>query len=127
MKEIIEKSINLGLGIAATTKEKVENLVDELIAKGQLEKQEKSKAVKEIMAKLEKREKEFEEKVSSKVNETVNNFGFATKKEINNLKATISEPQKKISANWIKVYKPIWKNIPTKKKVYYEKNYPQTL
>ena len=99
MKEIIEKSINLGLGIAATTKEKVENLVDELIAKGQLEKQEKSKAVKEIMAKLEKREKEFEEKVSSKVNETVNNFGFATKKEINNLKATISDLQKKISAN----------------------------
>ena len=99
MKEIIEKSINLGLGIAATTKEKVEHLVDELIAKGQLEKQEKSKAVKEIMTKLEKSETAFKEKTRAVVNETVNNFGFATKKEINNLKATISELQKKISAN----------------------------
>lgn len=99
MKNIIEKSINLGLGIAATTKEKVESLVDDLIAKGQLEKQEKSKAVKEIMDKIEKSETEFKEKTRAVVNETVNNFGFATKKEINNLKETISDLQKKISTN----------------------------
>ncbi len=99
MKEIIEKSINLGLGIAATTKEKVENLVDDLIAKGQLEKQERSKAVKEIMTKLEKSETEFREKTRAVVNESINNFGFVTKKEINNLKETISDLQKKINKN----------------------------
>lgn len=99
MKDIIEKSINLGLGIAATTKEKVENLVDDLIAKGQLEKQEKSKAVKDIMVKLEKSETEFKEKTRAVVNETINNFGFATRKEVNSLKETISDLQKKNSAN----------------------------
>jgi polyhydroxyalkanoate synthesis regulator phasin len=99
MKDIIEKSINLGFGIAATTKEKVENLVDELIAKGQLKKEEKSKTVKEVLNKLEKSENEFKEKTRAVVNETVNNFGFATKKEINNMKQTISDLQKKISAN----------------------------
>jgi polyhydroxyalkanoate synthesis regulator phasin len=99
MKDIIEKSINLGLGIASTTKEKVESLVDDLIAKGQLEKQERSKAVKEIMTKLEKSETEFREKTKTIVNETVNNIGFATKKEVNNLKATVSDLQKKISSN----------------------------
>lgn len=98
MKDIIEKSINLGLGIAATTKEKVENLVDDLIAKGKLEKQEKSAAVNEILNKLEKSETEFKEKTRAVVNETVNNFGFATKKEINNLKETISDLQKKINS-----------------------------
>ena len=97
MKDIIEKSINLGLGIAATTKEKVENLVDEMIAKGQLEKQEKSKAVKEILNKLEKSETEFKEKTKAVVNETINNIGFATKKDINNLKEKVSSLQKKIS------------------------------
>lgn len=99
MKDIIEKSINLGLGIAATSKEKVENLVDDLIAKGQLEKQEKSKVVKEILNKLEKSETEFKEKTRAVVNETINNFGFASRKEVNNLKETISDLQKKISAN----------------------------
>jgi polyhydroxyalkanoate synthesis regulator phasin len=99
MKDIIEKSINLGLGIAATTKEKVESLVDELIAKGQLKKEEKSAAVKEVLNKLEKSENEFKEKTRAVVNETVSNFGFATKKEMNNLKATISDLQKKINTN----------------------------
>jgi len=98
MKDIIEKSINLGLGIASTSKEKVENLVDELIAKGQLERQEKSKTVNEILNKLEKSETEFKEKTRAVVNETINNFGFATKKEINNLKETISDLQKRVSA-----------------------------
>lgn len=98
MKDIIEKSINLGLGIAATTKEKVENLVDEMIAKGHLEKQEKSAAVKEILNKLEKNEAEFKERTKAVVNETVNNIGFATKKEVNNLKETISDLQQKISS-----------------------------
>ena len=99
MKDVIEKSINLGLGIAATTKEKVENIVDDLIAKGQLEKQEKSQAVKEIMVKLEKSETEFKEKTRTVVNETINNFGFATRKEFNSLKETISDLQKKNSTN----------------------------
>ena len=101
MKDIIEKSINLGLGIAATTKEKVENLVDDLIAKGQLQKQEKSAAVKEILNKLEKSETEFKEKTRAVVNDTLNNIGFATKKDIENLKETISGLQKKNSAKWI--------------------------
>ena len=99
MKDIIEKSINLGLGIAATTKEKVNSLVDELIAKGQLEKQEKSKTVNEILVKLEKSETEFKEKSRAVVNDTLNNIGFATKKDIENLKETISDMQKKKIAN----------------------------
>lgn len=102
MKDLIEKSINLGLGIASTTKEKVEKLVDELIAKGQLEKQEKSNAVNVLLEKLEKSEAEFKEKTKAVINETVNNFGFATKKEVNNLKETISDLQKKNSTNELK-------------------------
>ena len=98
MKDIIEKNINLGLGIAATTKEKVENLVNEMIAKGQLEKQEKSAAVKEILNKLEKSEADFKEKTRAFVTETINNIGFATQKEVNNLKETISDLQKKINS-----------------------------
>lgn len=99
MKDIIEKTINLGIGIAATTKEKVESRVDELIKKGQLAKENRSKAVNELLDTVEKKEKEFEEKASTAVNETINNFGFATRKEVNNLKETISDLEKKIKTN----------------------------
>jgi polyhydroxyalkanoate synthesis regulator phasin len=95
MKDIIEKSINLGLGIAATTKEKVESLVDELIAKGQLENQEKSKAVKEILSKLEKSETEFKKKTSTVANEAVNRLEYATQKDIKELRRIVSNLEKK--------------------------------
>jgi polyhydroxyalkanoate synthesis regulator phasin len=98
MKDIIEKSINLGLGIAATTKEKVDCLVDEMIQKGYLARGEKPKAVQEIFDRIEKSEIEFKEKTREVVNDTLNNTGFATKKDINDLKETISGLQKIISA-----------------------------
>ncbi len=96
MKDIIQKSIYLGLGIASTTKEKVENLVDGLIEKGELTKEEKSKAVKEILAKFEKDEKEFREKTKEIVHETLNNVGFASRKEVTELKKEIAALQAKM-------------------------------
>ena len=96
MLDVIKKSIYLGLGIAAATKEKVENLVDELIEKGELAKEEKSSAVKEILEKLEKSEKEFKEKTGAVVNEAVKNLEFATQKDIKELKKNISDLEKKI-------------------------------
>ncbi len=98
MKEVIEKGINLGIGFAETTKEKVERHVDELIRKGQLVKEEKSKAVKALLDTLEKNEKELEEKTSAAINETINNFGLASKKELDNLKETVSDLQKKVNS-----------------------------
>ena len=98
MKDIIEKGINLGIGIAETTKEKVESHVDSLIKKGQLAKEQRSKAVKEILNTVEKNEKEFEEKTSAAIDETLNKFGLATKKELDNLGKQVSDLQKKINS-----------------------------
>jgi polyhydroxyalkanoate synthesis regulator phasin len=98
MKEVIEKGINLGIGIAETTKEKVESHVDELIKKGQLAKEKRSKAVKEMLQTMEKNEKEFEEKSSAIIDESLNKIGLATKKEVDNLAKTVSDLQKKINS-----------------------------
>lgn len=98
MKDIIEKSINLGLGIAAATKEKVESLVDEMIAKGQVEKQEKSTVVNEIFSKLEQSETEFKKKTIAVVKEAVDKLDYATKKDIKELKKTVSNLEKKINS-----------------------------
>jgi polyhydroxyalkanoate synthesis regulator phasin len=98
MKEVIEKGINLGIGIAETTKEKVENHVDELIKRGQLAKEKRSKAVKEMLETMKKNEKEFEEKSSAVIDESLNKIGLATKKEVDNLAKTVSDIQKKINS-----------------------------
>jgi polyhydroxyalkanoate synthesis regulator phasin len=99
MLDIIKKSIYLGLGIATVTKEKVESLVDELIEKGQLAKEDKSKAVQEILNKLEKSETEFKKKTIAVVDEAVNSLESSTQKDIEELKKIVSDLDKKINAN----------------------------
>ena len=96
MKDIIKKSVYLGLGLATTTKEKVESLVDSMIEKGEVKKEEKAKAIKEILANFEADEKEFREKTKQVVHETLSNIGFATKREITEMQKEISELREKI-------------------------------
>ena len=72
-----------------------------MIQKGELAKKEKSKAIQEILDKLEKSETEFKEKTSAVVKETLNKLGYATQKDIQELKGTISDLKKRISAKLI--------------------------
>lgn len=97
MLDIIKKSIYLGLGIATATKEKVENLVDELIEKGQLTKDEKPKVVQEILDKIEKGEKEFKQKITDEVEEVIKKLGLATQQDVESIRNIITDLEKKIS------------------------------
>lgn len=94
MKDLIEKSINLGLGIAATTKEKVEKIVDEIVTKGQLTKEEKPNTVQEILDNLEKGETELKKKTSRVVTEVLNKLERTSKKDIKELRKILSNAEK---------------------------------
>jgi len=89
MLDIIKKSIYLGLGFTAVTKEKVENLVDELIEKGQLARAEKPKAVQEILDEIEESKTVLKQKTNAVIAETLSGLGCATKKDIKEMKEKI--------------------------------------
>ena len=97
MLDIIKKSLYLGLGAASLTKERAEKLVDELIEKGQLSKDEKAKAVKELLNKIEKDEKEITEKIKTVAKEAADAIGVATQNDIENLKNRVTELEKKLA------------------------------
>ena len=97
MLDIIKKSIYLGLGAASVTKEKVESLIDELIEKGQLAKEEKPKIVQEILDRIEKEEKEVLEKIKIYVREAVESIGISTQEDIKKLREQIQKLEKKLS------------------------------
>ena len=98
MLDIIKKSIYLGLGAATATKEKVESIVDELIEKGQLSRDEKVGAVRDILDKIEKEEKEISDRIKSAVEKAVKEIGLATKNDIQKLNKQIEALKKKLSA-----------------------------
>ncbi len=96
MLDIIKKSIYLGLGAATVTKEKVESLVDELIEKGQLSKEQKTGAVQEILDNLEKKEKAVSRQVKEEIRKAIEEVGLATKKDIDELNKRLKALEKRL-------------------------------
>jgi|TARA_B100001939_G_C16908417_1_gene603435 polyhydroxyalkanoate synthesis regulator phasin len=95
MLDLIKKSIYLGLGAATASKEKIESLVDELIEKGQLTKDDKPKVVQDILDKIEKEEKEIKTKINNTVTEGMNKLGVVAKSDYDNLLKRVEELEKK--------------------------------
>lgn len=94
MKEILKKSFYFGVGALTATAEKVEELVDELIRRGEANKAEKSKLIEELMAKIGEQEKEFTARIKSVVQNSWQEYGFPGKKEFEDLKARVERLEK---------------------------------
>ncbi|WAM30789.1 phasin family protein [Caldicellulosiruptor naganoensis] len=82
MKDLLEKLINIGLGVFALSKEKVEKIVNELAEKGEIGKNEIQEIIQKIMEKGEEQKKELNEYISKQVENILNKMNLATKSEI---------------------------------------------
>jgi len=99
MLDIIKKSIYFGLGTISATREKVEEIVDEMIEKGQLTKDQRSKAVKEILDETEKKEKELRNTIRSTINKILSEeIQVATKKDIAEINKRLADIEKKLES-----------------------------
>jgi polyhydroxyalkanoate synthesis regulator phasin len=71
MKELLEKAWLFGLGIFDFTKEKVEELVQEMVRRGELTKQEGPEAVKEFLGRAQEAQAALVDKVKELVNKAL--------------------------------------------------------
>lgn len=95
MFDLFKKTVLMGLGAVTITKEKAEQIVDELVKKGELAKDERSKAIKDLLKKAEEQEKLLIDKVSAEVNKAIVKLGVPTKKDLERLEKKIDELKKK--------------------------------
>lgn len=106
LESLTKKVLLGGAGLVTITQEKAEQLVNELIKKGEVEEKDKSKVVGQIINKLEKGSKEFKNIVEGFVNDVANKEKEEPKseqdiiaekeKEIAELKKQIKELSKEI-------------------------------
>lgn len=97
MKELFKKTLYLGVGALTVTAEKIEEMVDELIKKGEANQSERAKLISEFMQKAREQEKEITAKIKSVVQTTWQEKGFAGRKEIDDLKKRIDKLEKKLN------------------------------
>jgi len=94
MKEFLKKGFYLGVGVFTLTKEKIEQVVDDLVHRGEADQSDRANLIDEFMEKAQ----EFEKELNERVKKIVQNYGFVSKKEFEALKKKVEELEKKQAA-----------------------------
>ncbi len=98
MFNLLKNVMFASVGAAYLTKEKAEEIVNELIAKGQLSKDEKTQKVKELTEKAEEKVKELRSYLESQVKKAIDTVRGPEREEIESLHAQIAELRKQIES-----------------------------
>lgn len=94
MFEAINKAFLIGVGLAATAGEKVEELAKELVEKGKLSESEARKLADNMVAKSAKARKDLQKQVEKWLEQSIHKMHLPTKDDIDDLKARIAKLEK---------------------------------
>jgi len=98
MFDIIKKTMLTGVGLAAMTRDKIEELAKELTEKGEVTEKEGRELVDEMVKKSEKAKKDLETKMEGIVEKVLGKMNLATKEDINKIEKRLKHLEKKETA-----------------------------
>ena len=82
MFETLDKLFLAGVGALSMTREKAEQIFEEYVEKGKLERAQKSGFVREMLVMAEKSRQDFERLVSEQVRRTIEGLPLATREDV---------------------------------------------
>jgi polyhydroxyalkanoate synthesis regulator phasin len=97
--DIIRKAVFLGLGAISLTKDKADEIVDDLIKRGEVASAERFKTVDRLLKEADKQEKELQRKIDSTVHKAVSELGLATRKDLEEILETLKKIQDEVSSS----------------------------
>lgn len=96
--DLIKKAVLTGVGIAASTKDKMEELAKELIDKGKLSEQEGEKFVQDMLNRAEESRETFKGQTESLVKNTIAKMHLVRIEDIEVLKTEIAQLRAELAA-----------------------------
>ncbi len=96
MIESLRKVGLLGIGVLSITEEKIKQVVNELVEKGEMNKEEGKTLVHELLTEKKKQMQDFEEKISEDVQNAIGKSKIALKDDVSRLEDKITELEKTI-------------------------------
>lgn len=91
MKELLQNIMYAGIGAATLTREKLEELQDELIEKGKMSRDEGKQFVDELRSKSEKAKEQLDQWITRRVEDQVKQLNLASRDEIAELHRKVDE------------------------------------
>jgi len=90
MSETLRKLGLIGIGVLAITQEKIKQTVDELIEKGEMNREEGKSLVQELLTEKKKQMQELGDRISEDVQNAVDRSKLATKDDVARLEEKIT-------------------------------------
>lgn len=99
MLEILRKTLLAGLGAITMTKERAEQLVDELVKKGELSKEEAGKVVSEMLEKGREQREVMSDAIKVEFSRLRGEIGLVTRKEYEALVERVAAIEERLGIN----------------------------
>lgn len=94
--EVAKKALYFGLGLAAYSKEKIEELVKEVVEAGEAKQKDAAALKEELLKKAEEEKKEIEKLLQKEIKRVVKSMGLLTKDDLKGLEEKIAELEKRL-------------------------------
>jgi len=91
MLDTIHKMFLAGVGLAAMTKDKIDEHIKELVEKGKLTEKEGREIAEDMLKKSEQAKKDLEKQVEKQVQQTLQTLQIASKQDVEKLSARIEK------------------------------------
>ena len=95
MKDLINKGLAIGLGLAVVSKEQIEKLVDELVKKGEVSAGESKDLIRELFEKGEAEKKEMNVRIHDQMEKLLKDLNIPTKADLERLEQRIQDLENK--------------------------------
>lgn len=96
LEEFGKKMLYLGIGLAFATKEKIEEVVNEMVKTGELKQKEAGELKEKLLDKAREEKEEFKGFIKKQVEAIAKELGFVTKEEIEKLKKQVKKLEKEL-------------------------------
>ena len=96
VSDLLKRVVTLGIGTAALTKDKIEALVDELVKRGQLTREEGREMVEKAAGKARDEGATLKEKFSETYQDTLGSMGIATSDRFEDLERRVTVLEAKV-------------------------------
>jgi polyhydroxyalkanoate synthesis regulator phasin len=98
-RELLEKTIELGLGAALLTKESATKLVDELVRRGEVSREESKKLVSEMLHKGRGQKEKMEDFIAGIVERSLAKADIARRSQIEELERRLADLERRVTGS----------------------------
>ncbi len=106
MLEILRKGYLIGIGLASLTREKIEEVVDELVKRGEVAEKDRPRIVEDLMTRMRDEQKRLSNSVKDTVQKVIGEMGMPTRQQFDELRERLEKLEKQQSSRAHKSAEP---------------------